>query len=348
MHVRGVSFRCTHACQRHPMNVGGPSHSAQFLHLQPWWDGIDSVLRGLHCVPVNDRADRLMGCILGGALGDALGGPYENRTPPFDLQDRAQWSISDDTVLTVATCNALSAGSRMDAEAVALHMADAYRRGQVRNAGASTTKALRELAAGGHWALVGRKGEMAAGNGAAMRVAPLAFFCEPRSESGRRLIRDVARITHHSDEACCGALAIACAVHDAASGVWTGDASTRLTRVAQSLPDTQVRDRLLELCKSVPLTIGEAGARHGAGGFVVESVPLALLAASMFPTLTFLQVIRQVVLCGGDTDTNASMAGQIMGACLGAPSLPKEMMGRIVGWDWIEKAARSVAGRHSS
>src|SRR5262245_24138963 len=64
--------------------------------------------------------------------------------------------------------------------------------------GSSTLKALRDLSAGAHWALAGARGEYAAGAGAAMRIAPLAFLLDPASADDRVLIRDVARITHHS------------------------------------------------------------------------------------------------------------------------------------------------------
>ena len=58
--------------------------------------------------------------------------------------------------------------------------------------GASTLKALQELAIGGHWSQVGRKGEYAVGNGAAMRIAPLAFNLSiPRAR-----IREICYITH--------------------------------------------------------------------------------------------------------------------------------------------------------
>jgi len=59
---------------------------------------------------------------------------------------------------------------------------------------------------GTHWPLSGRSGEYAAGNGAAMRIAPLAFFVD--ASTRQQLIRDVCIITHKNDEAFVGCLAI--------------------------------------------------------------------------------------------------------------------------------------------
>lgn len=62
-----------------------------------------------------DIRDRALGCILGGAIGDALGGPYEGKRPPVELHDEARLSLSDDTQLTLATCEAVvEAGGLVD------------------------------------------------------------------------------------------------------------------------------------------------------------------------------------------------------------------------------------------
>ena len=71
--------------------------------------------------------------------------------------------------------------------------------------GSSTLKAMRDLAIGMHLASAGARGEYAAGNGAAMRIAPLASLLNPMDSQDRTLIRDVRRITHHSDEGYVGA-----------------------------------------------------------------------------------------------------------------------------------------------
>ena len=143
--------------------------------------------------------------------------------------------------------------------------------------GASTLKALTELVAGGHWALVGRKGERAAGNGAAMRIAPLAFFLDPQNPQDKQILRDVSRITHHHEEAYAGALAVIAAVRAAFDGTWKGEQNL-LGLVIDALPDTSVRDRLIALAK-LEMPITEIAARFGNSGYVVESVPLAIYGA---------------------------------------------------------------------
>lgn len=69
---------------------------------------------GSECLPgmgaLPEVEDRVLGCLLGGAIGDAIGGPYENRRPPFSVAIDHEWRLSDDTQLTLATCEAIVAG----------------------------------------------------------------------------------------------------------------------------------------------------------------------------------------------------------------------------------------------
>jgi ADP-ribosyl-[dinitrogen reductase] hydrolase len=284
---------------------------------------------------MND-ADRIHGLLLGGMIGDVLGGPYEGCSAdevPSDLAWPASFAgltDSDDTQLTIATCEAIIERSgTVDPEAIANRFLHWYRRRKLSGLGASTAKALRDLDAGGHWYLAGRKGERAAGNGAAMRIAPLAFFLNAFSQAGRRTIRDVCWITHHSDEAYAGALAVVIAIQLARQEEWKSGVAG-LAAVADQLADSVTRDRLLEMADDPEISIQHAGQRFGASGYVAESVPLALLAVSKLDSNTLshpgdlIDVMMDVIRCGGDTDTNASIFGQIAGALAGAAAWPDE------------------------
>jgi hypothetical protein len=110
-----------------------------------------------------------------------------------------------------------------------------------------------------------------------MQIAPLAFVLDPRVDNHRVRIRDVVRITHHSDEAYAGALAVVTAIR--ASAARRKVPSDLLEIAAAALPDTRVRDRLRELVVSQE-SPEEAARGRGASGYVVDAVPLALLVAA--------------------------------------------------------------------
>lgn len=144
--------------------------------------------------------DPILGCLLGGAIGDAWGGPYEGALPQEAPAFPTSGRLSDDTQLTTATCESIIEHAGVDPAHIAGRFRAWFEAGRIRGLGASTMKALRDLGAGAHWALAGAKGERAAGNGAAMRIAPLAFLLDPVIDADRTLIRDVCRITHQHDE----------------------------------------------------------------------------------------------------------------------------------------------------
>lgn len=130
--------------------------------------------------------ERMEGCIIGGAIGDAFGCGYENQPKVKDEQlyflfgkpktEEPTWQITDDTQLTLATCEAILENETISAEIVAEYLLRCYQQRKVSGMGSSTLKALQELSVGGHWSQVGRRGEYAAGNGAAMRMAPFGFI----------------------------------------------------------------------------------------------------------------------------------------------------------------------------
>jgi ADP-ribosyl-[dinitrogen reductase] hydrolase len=257
---------------------------------------------------------RLYGCLFGGAIGDAVGSYYEGQANVTSVEFDVINGITDDTQLTLATCESIIESRLVSAESIAKKMLEWYNNGKLSGLGASTLKALRDLQVGAHWALSGRSGEYAAGNGAAMRIAPLAFFVS--IETDKTLIRDICNITHKNDEAYVGCLAILRALHCIISGQWNSGQSL-LDLIIPELPDTGVRDNLLKLKKAPSLTIREAAQLIGTSGHVVESIPFSIFSAQKIKEHKFEDILSEIIFCGGDTDTNASLAGNIMGAAIG-------------------------------
>jgi len=291
-----------------------------------------------------EATDKIIGCILGGAVGDAVGLPYEGYDSPVEVVELKGQKISDDTQLTLATCEAIIENNGIvEPSVIASCFASWHANRRVSGIGASTYKALSELVAGGHWALVGRKGEYAAGNGAAMRIAPLAFCLNPKANDARQMIRDVTRITHHNEEAYIGALAVTIAVRTAWDGTWNGQLDL-LPHIIESIPDSKVRDRLAEMAqleRDTPLV--DVARRFGCSGYVVESVPLALYGAQRVSSVGFESLMRELIGVGGDTDTIASITGQIAGTLIGKKELPQHLVARLQELSFIEGVANQFA-----
>src|SRR5688500_16889530 len=65
--------------------------------------------------PLLRLRDRARGCIIGGTLGDAMGGPFEGQPGPIRFQQHAEWCISDDSQLTLATCESIIEAGKVSA-----------------------------------------------------------------------------------------------------------------------------------------------------------------------------------------------------------------------------------------
>lgn len=283
--------------------------------------------------------DKFKGCIYGGAIGDAWGSCYENITEQqphtfyiggFQAEKR-DWQLTDDTILTLATCEFLLKGVHNPAH-LATTFIDYFKRYQIIGIGSSTLKAFQDLSAGLSWTQSGRTGEFAAGNGGAMRVAPFAFV----TTIGREHIRDYIRITHNNDEAYVGALAIYLTLQFLHQNTLQYQKEL-IEYLVDNLPDTNVRDRIMLLSQvSKQTTIAEY-AQLGNNGYVANSVPFAIFSAMKIYELGFETVLAEIIATKGDTDTNASLAGQIMGSDLGFQKLPLNLLDKLKVLKHFEK-----------
>jgi len=273
---------------------------------------------------VSAASGDVLGCLLGGALGDAFGGVAERGRP----------CLSDDTQLTLATCEAILTDGKIAPASIAATFRSWFVARRLSGLGSATLKSLRDLEAGAHWGIAGARGEMAAGNGGAMRIAPLAFVLDAKSD--RQIIRDVVSITHRNDEAYLGALAVVVALQNPNAT----SPSDLLQRVAGELPDSRVRDNLSAVAASGAVEDLRALAqRFGSSGYVVETVPLALAAGWQMVSRGVQPVLAELATAGGDTDTIASIAGQFGGAQPGVAGLPDELMAQLPERDWITDLA---------
>jgi ADP-ribosyl-[dinitrogen reductase] hydrolase len=270
-------------------------------------------------------AINVSGCILGGAIGDAFGG----------IPEHGRICLSDDTQMTLATCEAIMAEGGVSPASIAALFRSWYVATRFSGLGSSTLKALRDLEFGAHWAIAGARGEMAAGNGGAMRIAPLAFILDTQTD--RQIIRDVVSITHRNDEAYLGALAIMIALQQCHT---CNTASELLQLVASELPDSRIRDQLwatAQLANQEPLAF--LAQRFGSSGFVVETVPLSLVAGYRSINQGLEVVIKEIIAIGGDTDTIASIAGQLSGAQTGVAVFPESLVNQLPEKEWISDIA---------
>ena len=309
--------------------------------------------------PLRDHGeiDRILGCLLGGAVGDGFGYAVEFSSMrqiranhgenglQQPLMKDGRLVVSDDTQMTLFTADAVS-GVDLDDAGVIERVRLAYlewRRTQVEpwtpgGAGLLAYEALwadrapgvtclTALAGGGRGTL-DRPINNSKGCGGVMRVAPI----------GCRTDWSIDRV---------GWIAASAAAHGHPSGFWSAAALAAAVRVLVAGEDTNAALRvigetlgsdpaagetLLAVANAVaaPRAPGDwsavAQGRFGEGWVGEEALAIALfgfLASDDFRT-----VVRLTANHDGDSDSTASIAGQLFGARHGLAALP---------WAWVRR-----------
>ena len=305
----------------------------------------------------HSREAAIVGCLLGGAVGDALGLAYEGLSKRraaklFGKPDRYRFffrkgMISDDTEHSclVAQSYIASAGEPQE---FLRQFAKRFRYWWIclpAGIGIATLKAGLRL-----WLGFGphRSGVDSAGNGAAMRAAILGV-ATPDLAKLKELIRLSSRVTHTDPRAEQGALVIALAAHFAAgndsvvaSGFWQFidehlDATATEMRGAidRACKAAQSRTPVNEYMKS-------EGFEHRITGFVMQTVPAAIFLWLCNPKDVRL-ALESAIECGGDTDTVAAIVGGIVGAGVGEQGIPTECLNGIYEWPRSVRWMRNLA-----
>jgi ADP-ribosyl-[dinitrogen reductase] hydrolase len=307
----------------------------------------------------NDPDGAILGCLLGTAVGDALGLPCEGLPrrrqrllfPDLDgyhfLFGRGM--VSDDTEHTCLVAQALivSAG---EVDLFGRRLARDLRfwlLGLPAGIGYATLKAICRL-----WLGFGpaRSGVFSAGNGPAMRAAILGVCHGDDLDHLRALVRASTRLTHTDPKAEHGALAVALAAHHVGStpreyhallaralGEAGGELADLVARAVESARGGATTEAFAE----------SLGLGRGVGGYVYHTVPVVLHAWFRHPA-DLRAALLEVIRCGGDTDTTAAILGGIVGARVGRAGIPAPWLAGLCEWPrspaWIEALARRLAG----
>ncbi|MEI6234465.1 MAG: ADP-ribosylglycohydrolase family protein [Planctomycetota bacterium] len=302
---------------------------------------------------MKSEPDKIIGLMLGTALGDALGLPREGLSPRraaamygTDFQHRflfGRGMCSDDTEHAIFTAQALVA-SRGDETAFAKELASRFRWWMVRmpaGIGWATLRAGAKLWLGFS---PENSGVFSAGNGPAMRAPILGAFAADDLTKLKTLIRVSTRLTHTDQKAEQGALAIAlCARRAMLDGpalsrdklfgelyceIECPDLSSRLKRVEDALASEKTTEEFAS----------QLSGTRGVSGYIYETVPAAIFCW-LNSLSDFRVAVTDVIRLGGDADTTGAIVGALSGATLGQDAIPKEWIKGLAEWphsvQWI-------------
>jgi len=312
------------------------------------------------------------GCLLGTAVGDSLGLPYEGLTPArqramFADVDRQRFlfghgMVSDDTDHACFVAQALLE-SNGDADEFERQLAWHLRlwlAGAPAGVGLATLRSTMKLGVG---VPPSRSGVWSAGNGPAMRSALIGLYAADSPEVLCELVHRSTRITHSDPRAEVGALAVPVAAGVAARAANDSRdenlaASFRAEfdaawQVWRTLPPHWKSEEAKAAVKEFwPLVRkaaasaakGESALKFAQGNLVPRSGNFRGVSGYVYHTVPavlqtwlrypddFRPAIVDIIRAGGDTDSTAAILGALIGARVGVDGIPKPWLDSI--WEW--------------
>jgi ADP-ribosyl-[dinitrogen reductase] hydrolase len=269
-----------------------------------------------------NTTDRAVAAYLGLAIGDALGSTVEFMTPreiaaqygTHDTLRGGGWlhlkpgHVTDDTTMSLALGNAILEQRQVDALSAA-HAFDLWMRAKPVDIGNTVRRNLVQFRKTGNPEAL--YSDHDAGNGAAMRVLPVALATFGQNEEKvRTACRAQAHVTHH------------CALSDAACEC--------LVFMVQDALRGAGKNHLFQTY-ALPLTVrhpefkfNEVCQISNPSGYVVDT--FIAVFQGFFETNNFRDCLIDVVNRGGDADTTGAIAGMLAGALYGLEDIPDEWL----------------------
>ncbi len=282
--------------------------------------------------------DKISGAILGAFTGDALGMPVEG----WSFQEISErygeitevlpgrlkaGSYTDDTEMMIGIAESLLECGTFNDRHMALTFCRNYNPG--RGYGPGTARVLHLIESGTPWEQAVKKvfPDGSYGNGAAMRIAPVACLYVGRPDELRKCAAGSARLT--------SAVALALT----ADSQYPLDQKGFLRSLKNSLSPGagEYREKLdcVEKLLEIEPTVEKIIRELGNGVKAIQSVCTSIYSFLANPG-SFEKAVIKAVSLGGDTDTIGSMTGAISGAYHGRQGIPER---------WLEKLEEGQKGR---
>ena len=288
--------------------------------------------------------------IIGLVVGDALGVPFEfkkrdtfkaEKMTGYGTYNQPPGTWSDDSSLTLATVASIGGTGKIDLADIMdnfiMWLNDgAYTPyGSVFDVGRSTRKAIFRYASGVEPLKCGGQTYMDNGNGALMRILPLAFIPHTTQD-----ILNVSKLTHAHEIS-----QTACSLYIYIAGKLIEGTSIKeaICSLAYLQPVMQ-----MEEFKRIAY-IGELNRDEiRSSGYVVDTLEAALWC--LWVTNTYKDCVLTAVNLGVDTDTVAAVAGGLAGivyGCGGKNGIPTRWINQIARKEWIQSLCDNFESKFS-
>lgn len=295
---------------------------------------------------------RARGAMLGLVAGNQLGVPTEHLGSPDAIRQAFPGGVrdlappprnspyDDDAAMTLLLGESLLSCKGFDAADVARRWVK-WMKVDGRGIGITTKRALTLIDRGKEPFEAGRLANQenpgrSAGNGSVMRCLPVALRYHDEIDRLIRISTQQAAITHADERCTWGAAAVNLAVRELLHGnIYFVEEV--LHKIGDRAPRA-LRDAIHRVPRESETDLPIAVA--GETGYVVHCVEIAFWFVTHDRTLE--DALISLAQAGGDTDTNAAVAGALLGARYGETALPPRWVAQIVGQEGIAKLAEDL------
>ena len=296
--------------------------------------------------------NKYLGCMLGSALGDAIG----ELAFRFPEEGRLRAAISaapvlrytDDTAMAIGLAESLAEKGGLDPQ----HLGQTFHRHFTREPWrgyASGPPAIFQLVekSGLTYETAARSlhgGQGSQGNGAAMRVAPLGLFFHAAPDLYDQAVAAAALTHAHplaQDGAGVQAAAVALAAQLDPRRPFPRDNFLRRMLKLAKTPGIKEKLSLVRTLLKGGVPVPETARILGKSVRIDESLPFALYAFLAQPH-SFESCLMGAVLNGGDRDTLGAMSGALSGAFLGVTAITALWREKLENQGLIERLALAL------
>ena len=280
-------------------------------------------------------------------------------------------STSDDTQLTLAVAKGLIIAKGFDMDSQAETHLEAFKTNH-RSWGGTTRQSIRSLANGKSWKNSGLDGEgRGKGNGVPMKISPVSAVLyqliqgnKPSQEEKDRIalevfqfVKDLTFMTHFTEMALCSAFAQVMATYYCLNDSFNPDRFAEVVKRAgergkqwcadgrlgtdEEENDITQRFALLEDYRNydIPRIVNEFMGEGGQRFCCYWSMPLTYM---MFLRNSHnIETLYDTVSLGGDSDTNSSIVGAMLGAVNGMDIFPQHLIDGLDKKEEILKMAEN-------
>ena len=280
------------------------------------------------------KIDKIVGTMMGLAVGDALGVPVEFMTKESiqakygvleTMVGGGTWgqkagTVSDDTAMALAVAEGIIKDPVKPVHEIGKRFIDWYNSSPFDIGCCSAMAIMGAIENRGDWFTASmeydrKSGGRSGGNGGLMRTAFVGVYYKDTKEVKRKAM-DICKMTHWNEDAQNDCALMSLIINALIDGGTKED----IEDIVMKFPEEEEKRYNLGVIEGYPFMVEPSGSSRNS---------MACALKCVLTTRTFRDAVTMAVNMGGDTDTIGAITGAIAGALYGTEAIPNEWISAL-------------------